>query len=79
MKAYLKEVLEFAALVFWAITTNAIILFVAYLICGTLESGEAALLFFILACFVLLFESRILDFGRSGSMRTNESDLICKS
>ena len=37
MKAYLKDVLEFAATVFCAIATNAIILFVVYLICGTLE------------------------------------------
>lgn len=41
MKAYLKDVLEFAATVFCAIATNAIILFVVYLICGTLESGAA--------------------------------------
>jgi len=62
MKAYLKVVLEFAATVFCAIATNAIILFVVYLVCGTLESGAAALLFFILGCLVFHFESRILDF-----------------
>ena len=54
--------LEFAATVFCVTATNAIILFVVYLICGTLESGTAALLFFILGCFVFPFESRILDF-----------------
>lgn len=62
MKAYLKDVLGFAAIVFCAIATNTIILFVVYLICGTLESGTAALLFFILVCFVFPFESRIFDF-----------------
>ena len=62
MKAYLKDVLEFAATVFCVTATNAIILFVVYLICGTLESGTAALLFFILGRFVFPFESRILDF-----------------
>ena len=62
MKAYLKDVLEFAATVFCVIATNAIILFVVYLICGTLESGAAAILFFILSCFVVPGESRIFDF-----------------
>lgn len=62
MKAYLKDVLEFAAIVFCAIATNAIILFVVYLICGTLESGAAAILFFVLRCFVVPGESRIFDF-----------------
>ena len=56
MKAYMKDVLEFAATVFCAIATNAIILFIVYLICGTLESGAVALLFFILVCFVFPFE-----------------------
>ena len=62
MKAYLKDVLGFAAIAFCVIATNAIILFVVYLICGTLESGTAALLFFSLVCVVFPFESRILDF-----------------
>lgn len=62
MKAYLKDILEFAATVFCVTATNAIILFVVYLICGTLESGATALLFFILGCFVFPFKSRILDF-----------------
>lgn len=62
MKAYMKDVLEFAATVFCVIATNAIILFVVYLICGTLESGAAAILFFILSCFVIPGESRIFDF-----------------
>ena len=78
MKAYLKDVLEFAATVFCAIATNAIILFVVYLICGTLESGAAALLFFILGCFVFPFESRILDFLEERKHEKNESDLIRK-
>ena len=75
MKAYLKDVLEFAATVFCVTATNAIILFVVYLICGTLESGTAALLFFILGCFVFPFESRILDFLEE---RKHESNLIRK-
>lgn len=62
MKAYLKDVLEFAATVFCVTATNAIILFVVYLICGTLESGTASILFFILGCFVVPGESRIFDF-----------------
>lgn len=62
MKAYLKDVLGFAAIAFCVIATNAIILFVAYLICGTLESGAAAILFFVLSCFVVPGESRIFDF-----------------
>lgn len=79
MKAYLKDVLGFAAIAFCVIATNAIILFVVYLICGTLESGTAALLFFILACVVFPFESRILDFWRKENMRKMKVTLYARS
>ena len=78
MKAYLKDVLGFAAIAFCVIATNAIILFVVYLICGTLESGAAAILFLFSVALLSLANPVYLIFGRRKNMRKNESDLIRK-